>query len=443
MAKIWTGGRSSEGSVDLNDILVNEDAKVDENFASYEILMLISYHLEIAEEGLISKDESVSILKTLVSMLNSEFKIDPELEDVHGNVEDKVLKAIGEAGNNLRLFLSRNEQIHTDILLYAKTKLLYLALLSAKVSEAVIEKRHFFNGSIPGYTHYRQGMVVSIKTYFDYVASIFMDASKDFVKTSDDITYLPLGYGSGFGSLSGVDFSKIYKDLGFSTNSRNPLHLSSKRGLDEIAVIYPVLKLMINLSRISQDLIILSSDEIPIFVLPNGFTTGSSLMANKRNPDFLEIVQGYASELAGSFQTLLLIVTNKSSGYHRDFQISKRIMVEAIEKTTAILKAFLKFFDMISFDEKAAARVIKNSTYATANARKIFESGNTWKKSYNEVGKLVREGKQLEEIEPESIISLSNDELKLQIELIENKISIKTSVQDKIVKSAIEFVSGK
>ena len=440
MPKIWSGGASKEGSIDISELMVDDDTVIDQDFLEFEVLALIAYHLELFRKGLIEPEDSISILRSLLLLFDRGIVLKRELEDVHGNVEEFVISNSGKAGDNLRLFLSRNEQIHTDIRLYGRSMLLELALRSTEVSRTILKKRDEFTGIMPGYTHYRQGMVVSVKTYMDYIAAIFADSAKELLETVHKIESLPLGYGSGFGSLSDADFSKISESLGFNTASINPQYLSSRRGIDETDILYPVLKLMINISRVSQDLIMFSGDEIPIFILPDGFVTGSSLMANKRNPDFLEMLQGYASEQIGSFNSLISMVANKSSGYHRDFQISKKIMVKSLQRSKSIMKFLPEFFAGIGFDAEASKNIIKNSSYATANAKKLFSEGHTWKSAYSEAGRMVREGQKLENINPGDVTTITSDNLSSIRDAIQKEISRYKDISDKLISQAKKLI---
>ncbi|HKJ96632.1 MAG TPA: lyase family protein, partial [Thermoplasmataceae archaeon] len=180
--------------------------------------------------------------------------------------------------------------------------------------------------------------------------------------------------------------------------------------------------LLLNISRISQDLIMFSGDEMPVFTLPEGFVTGSSLMANKRNPDFLEMVQGYTSEIIGKFNSLLGMVANKSSGYHRDFQISKKILVNIFQRVKMILDPLPDFFSGLTVNSGAAGLSIKNSSYATANAKAMFSLGASWKDSYSQVGKRILEGEKLDEIKPGSILSVDESDIRAVEDSVESGI---------------------
>ncbi|AKA49505.1 hypothetical protein IX51_10825 [uncultured archaeon] len=422
MTKIWSGGASKELPSDIDNLMVDEDVVIDRVFLEYEVLALLAYQVQMHMQNLLPKEDSAKIISALLSLLDAKIVLKKELEDVHGNVENYVLQKAGEAGKNLRMFLSRNEQIHTDILLYGRFELLRLASLSLQISKELLKKRDEVSGEMPGYTHYRQGMVISVKSYFDYFAAIFKESAESLEQVSRSIDHVPFGYGSGFGSLSDADFNGVSELLGLKAVKKNPQYLSLRRGMDEVDLVFPLLKLLLNISRISQDLIMFSGDEMPLFTLPEGFVTGSSLMANKRNPDFLEMVQGYTSEIIGKFNSLLGMVANKSSGYHRDFQISKKILVNIFQRVKMILDPLPDFFSGLTVNSGAAGLSIKNSSYATANAKAMFSLGASWKDSYSQVGKRILEGEKLDEIKPGSILSVDESDIRAVEDSVESGI---------------------
>lgn len=439
MVKIWSGGASKEGANGLDDFMVGDDTDVDLSFVKYEAMTLLAYHIQVSRQELIPPEDSRKILSSLVSAVKEGITIKRELEDVHGNMESYVLEKAGESGKNLRLFLSRNEQIHTDILLFGKEQLLEMSLKSAEIGRTLLECRKKIEGVLPGYTHYRQGMVISLKTYFDYFASVFMDSALELMEASEKVKSVPFGYGSGFGSLSEADFGKVSELLGMRPEKRNPQYLSLRRGMDEADLAYPLLKLLINVSRISHDLIMFSGDEMPIFSLPDGYVTGSSLMANKRNPDFLEMIQGYTTEAIGNFNSLMNMIANKSSGYHRDFQISKKLMVNIFRRVSSILSPLPDFFSRIKVEPSESRLLIKNSSYATANAKAIFSSGATWRDSYGNVGERILRGEKLEEITPGDLITVSEKDVESLISRVTGMISEGNGVFEKLVSTATDI----
>lgn len=400
--KIWKGGASTITETDISDIMTVEDTVMDSLLLDYEVLSLMAYHIQIYEQDLIPDEDSKSILRALLALLHKKVVIDPWLEDIHGYVEASVGEMSGRSYENLRIFLSRNEQSHTDIRLFQRDHLLNVAKLILNIAETAHKKGTDALGYIPGYTHYRQAMPVAIRTYYDYISSVMVHMSLDAVRVARTLMEeSPFGYGSGFGSLSPINFKKVSESLGFLKHMENPLSGSFHRGLDDLDVVYILEKSLISLSRIAQDMIIYSTGDHAFIKLPEDFTTGSSLMANKRNPDFLEMIQGYASVTIAGHVTTASILENKSSGYHREFQISKDKTIDLLTTCEKIFKHFNTFLSGVNIDGSEGMAAMDNSTYATSQAYSIFGTGKTWKESYRQVGDMVRAGGKFKAYDPE------------------------------------------
>ena len=433
--KIWKGGASTITETDISDIMTVEDTVMDSLLLDYEVLSLMAYHIQIYEQDLIPDEDSKSILRALLALLHKKVVIDPWLEDIHGYVEASVGEMSGRSYENLRIFLSRNEQSHTDIRLFQRDHLLNVAKQILNIAETAHKKGIDALGYIPGYTHYRQAMPVAIRTYYDYISSVMVHMSLDAVRVARTLMEeSPFGYGSGFGSLSPINFEKVSESLGFLKHMENPLSGSFHRGLDDLDVVYILEKSLISLSRIAQDMVIYSTGDHPFIKLPEDFTTGSSLMANKRNPDFLEMIQGYASVTIAGHVTTASILENKSSGYHREFQISKDKTIDLLTTCEKIFKHFNTFLSGVNIDGSEGMAAMDNSTYATSQAYSIFGTGKTWKESYRQVGDMVRAGGKFKAYDPEFYESVNQkilDEIAGVIDdLVENiRIKRETIVQ--------------
>ena len=412
MTKIWSGGASEEAGKDLSDIMTVEDAQIDTMLLDYEIVSLLAYQLQLRKESVISTEDSNAILSGLLRLIGNKITMDPAVEDVHGFVEEYLKGNGGNAYKNLRIFLSRNEQSHIDIRSFYIDHLLKISEYLTTLSETMMTRKGDFKGVMPGYTHNRQAMPIMISTYFDYFSRIFLDMSHDALDMSEKFSVIsPLGYGSGFGSLSPADFKMVARSLGFKSNAQNPMAGSFYRGIDDLDVSTLLLRIMIFLSKISQDFISFSAGDAAFIMLPDGFSTGSSLMPNKRNPDFLEMVQGYASEAIGHCVSTATILTNKGSGYHREFQASKDKTIEFVILCEKILNHFQDFMLEFKLDEKKAADSMENSVNATAEAFSVFQSGKSWKDSYSVVGEKIRKNVPLDYHKPPEFTSVSSQEI--------------------------------
>ena len=268
-------------------------------------------------------------------------------------------------------------------------------------------------------------MPIAISTYYDYISRILLDLSKDaFLLIKKFRNFSPFGMGSGFGSFSPVSFDDIARDLGFENGPGNPLAASFYRGIDDLEVLSLISRIMVFYSRICADLIIYSSGTNPGLTLPTEFLTGSSLMPNKHNPDFLEMVQGYASQIIGDSVTISGIVANRNTGYHREFQISKDKAVCDLLLTENIAGYMLQLLVEMKFDPVKSSFCIENGSYSSYEAYKTFEKTGTWKNSYKLAGEAVRSGELFSEYEPMAYQSVSLHEIteyESQISAIKNE----------------------
>lgn len=411
MRKIWSGGVSDTGGPDLSSLMTEEDNEVDSYLVEYEIYGLIAYHLELTRRKVIPESETREILSSLLELLKGDTGTGIEYEDVHSMVEEKV-KSVTEAGKDLRIFLSRNDQSHYDIRSFYMDKLLEIASILTNLSKKIKEHFSGIEGHMAGYTHYRQAMPVAFKTYFDYISAIFLDFAHDSLDLSKKLSeFLPLGYGSGYGSELPIDRNALASSLGFEESFTNPMHGAFYRGMDDLEVSFLATRIMVGISRFAQDLIILSSEEFRIINLPAGYTTGSSLMPNKRNPDFLEMIQGYASEAIATLMSSSTVVLNKGSGYHREFQLSKDKTIKYVSRLVKILNALEGLFAGIEVNSAEAAKVMENSTYSTMEVFRLFSDGMKWKDAYAQVGNKLRSNEPIKAVPPEPLTTVDADSI--------------------------------
>ncbi len=404
--KIWSGSAASEGKNSAYDAMLDRDLSVDKLLVKYEALSLMAYNMAIYDGGILDKKNISKVLNELLKIYYNGIDLDRDSEDVHGNVENYVLSKLPNSGKNLRMFLSRNEEVHTDVNLFINDLLIEYENILYKTMLGIKENK--YEGILPGYTHFRQAMPISFGTYKDYIENIIVNAFNKINNLYNGMRELPLGYGSGFGSLSDVNFEKVAKYINLKKNIKNPLysaHLYIDMYIDALSIIT---EFLISLSRIFQDLIIFSGDEMDIIELPSGYVTGSSLMPNKVNPDYLEIFQGYASKSISLMNLIYSISINKTPGYHRDFQMIKDEIIPFLYELKDVLNGLPDLFSKMKFNSERALKLIKNSTYATYNSKIYFMKNNDWKSSYKETGDKIKNKGKLEEYTPETIITFDN-----------------------------------
>ena len=405
--------------------MTDEDAAIDSTLLDYEVINLIAFHVDLKKRRIIKEEESDSILSALCSYLGKKIRVDPEEEDIHAYLENRIREAIWKSAENLRLFLSRNEQSQCNLRSFYVEHLLVLAETLLKGSKELRNISISSEGKIPGFTHWRQAMPIAISTYYDYISRILLDLSKDaFLLIRKFRNFSPFGMGSGFGSFSPVSFDDIARDLGFENGPGNPVAASFYRGIDDLEVLSLISRIMVFYSRICSDLIIYSSGSNPGLILPAGFLTGSSLMPNKHNPDFLEMVQGYASQIIADTVAISGMIANRNTGYHREFQISKDKTVRDLLLIEKIAGYMLQLLVEMKFDPVRSSSCIENGSYSSYEAYKTFKKTGKWKHSYKLVGGAVRSGELFSEYEPAAYQSVSMHEIieyESQISAIKNE----------------------
>jgi argininosuccinate lyase len=428
--KIWSGSASPEASNEAYRIMLEKDISVDRYLIPYEILSLMAYNLNIYKKGIGSREDTVKTLKVLRDLYGQNISLDPDLEDVHGNIESIVLEKTSGSAKNMRMFLSRNEQVHTDVNFFLRDvlidyeKIIYNTLLGIN--------RITQNGTMPGYTHYRQGMPVTFQTYLDFIKNIFVYNFARINEIVNELKELPLGYGSGFGSMSDVDFVEVASYMGMEKKHKNPLFSFMLYPDNYIRVVSVINSFLIDISRIFQDMIIFSGDEMKIIELPPGYVTGSSLMPNKVNPDFMEIFQGYAAKSVSMMNLLYSGIINKTTGYHRDFQILKDEILPFMIELNSVLNGFPQLFSGIKFNGKAAEEILGNSIYATYNSKLNFRSSGNWKESYRTTGDMIKSGKQLKSYIPEDVTTYTD--FNFIRDIVDANITYVEESRDKLLK---------
>lgn len=417
-----------------------EDVAVDSTMLDYELLSLIAFHSDLKDKQIIKEEESDLILSALYSLSGKKVQINTDEEDIHTFVENRVRKIIGKHAENLRLFLSRNEQSHCNIKSFYIDHLFILSDSMLKGSKDLRKIARISRGKIAGFTHWKQAMPMAVSTYYDYMSRILLDLVEDTILLIRKLRhYSPFGTGSGFGSFSPASFDSIATRLGFENGPGNPVATSFYRGFDDMELMSLITRIMVFYSRISADLILYSSGSNACLTLPAAFVTGSSLMPNKRNPDFLEMIQGYTSTLIGDMAGTSGTIANRNTGYHREFQISKDKTTKDLLLVEGITKYLMKLLVEMKFDEVKAASFIENGSYSSYDAYKNFERTGKWKESYKQAGRKVKSVEKFTEYEPEAYESVETKELMEQEKELQSLRKDWTVPRQKLIENAKLF----
>ena len=431
--KLWEGGLHKDHGWNATEPFVKRDIDAERQLLKYEILSLIAYHLDLYEKRAIDRDESICIIHTLLYILRDPPSITIDYEDAHTVVENAVEDRCGKLGHNLRLYLSRNEQVHNNVLMFTierTAKIVSDMLQCIKVLENLET-----DALLPGSTHFMPAMPISARTYLNYIEESLAFHIKAIDHSVSIVSDLAYGYGSGYGSPFSGSLYTMAVMLGLGQPHKNPMFAASLYQYVFTSVANSITQTAVFISRIAMDLI--DYYRMGYVALPDAFTTGSSLMPNKRNPDYLELLQGIASLSMSNAVMIWSTFLNKTSGYHRDFQIMKDSFVEFIDYFSDALSHFKTLIENIRFISNI--QKLPDEIFATGNAWNAFKMKHDWRESYIDIGKMLKDGANIKPYEPENYI----DVVEMQdLETIAEKYSDILKKWDNLIEKAEKFAEG-
>jgi len=296
-------------------------------------------HVKMLNHCAILKDDECRVLcEALVALdmkvQRGDFHLDPQKEDVHINIEHHITHTLGiEAGKKIHTGRSRNDQCGTDIKLYLRDQLLEISENVKILIEAILKKATPELKSImPGFTHYQPAMLT---TAAHWMTSWSQALLRDLERLYQDLQLLnhsPLGAAAAFGTSWAIDREYAAQLLGFDAPDENSLDCISARGEYEARAAATLSFLMNHLGTIAQDMMLLSMPYFGMLVIPDQYVTGSSIMPQKKNPDFAELIRGKAACCHGALASLLGIQKGSMSGYNREYQLSKYVIMDTFRE---------------------------------------------------------------------------------------------------------------
>ncbi|MDQ2867740.1 MAG: argininosuccinate lyase [Verrucomicrobiota bacterium] len=388
-------GRFSSGAADVAQRF-SESVSFDQRLYRYDIAGSIAHASALAAAGILTNDEYEMIargLREIESEIDAgRFEWRRELEDVHMNIEAALTKRIGVAGAKLHTARSRNDQVALDLRLYVRAEIgeviarlrdLQRAALSlAKTNPDVL---------MPGYTHLQRAQPIPFAHYLlGQIEALERDASR-FADAARRANVLPLGSGALAGSSIELDRAAIAKALGFESVSANSVDAVSDR--DFVAeFLFASALLGVHLSRLSEDFILWSSSEFGFVEFADEFTTGSSLMPQKKNPDMAELTRGKSGRLIGNLVSVLTLLKGLPSSYNRDLQEDKEALFDSVDTMRAALDVWIAMLPGVKIRaERMEAAANDPQMLATDLAEYLVRKGVPFRDAHQIVGRLVAE----------------------------------------------------
>ncbi|MFC1900919.1 argininosuccinate lyase [Chloroflexota bacterium] len=381
---------------DMDEAAAKYSASVwfDWRLYAYDIAGSIAHAKMLAKQGIISGEEAESIIEGLGSIINEIeqgiFKFEPELEDVHMNIEAGLIEKIGEAGAKLHTARSRNDQIALDLRLYTKNAIGRTISWLKEFQQAILDLAEANKGVVmPGYTHLQRAQPV---LFAHHLLAYFEMLQRDVERFSDCLEradVMPLGSGAVAGVAYKIDREFLAKELGFKKISNNSMDAVSDRDyLIEYEAAAGIC--MMHLSRLAEEIIIWSSSEFDFIELDEAYSTGSSIMPQKKNPDVAELVRGKTGRVYGRMVSLLTTMKALPLSYNRDMQEDKEGFFDCVDTLLSSLEVFTGMIATMQVKAENTAKAAgEGYILATDLADYLVKKGEAFRNAHEIVAKLV------------------------------------------------------
>ncbi|MDD2214749.1 MAG: argininosuccinate lyase [Oscillospiraceae bacterium] len=390
--KLWAGRFSKETAAAVDRY--NRSIAYDSRMYPEDIAGSMAHAAMLAKQGVISTEDGQAIQQGLASILkdldSGALAIDPEAEDIHTFIESELTRRVQAAGKRLHTGRSRNDQVATDFKLYLKHRSVDISrLLTDLISETLNQAQKESRTILPGYTHLQRAQPITLGHHLcAYAHMLLRDLWRlqDWTKRNDSC---PLGAGALATSTYPLDREMTAHALGFARVATNSLDAVGDRDY-AVELVSVLAMLMLHLSRWSEEFVLWSSQEFHFVELDDAYSTGSSIMPQKKNPDVAELTRGKSARVIGSLNTLMVMLKGIPLAYNKDLQEDKEATFDAIDTVTACLPAFTGMLATAIWQrDTMRAAAARGFTNATDLADYLVKKGLPFRDAHHIVGHLV------------------------------------------------------
>jgi argininosuccinate lyase len=395
-----SGGGRLPTALDAAMAALNTSVHIDKELWREDIAGSIAHARGLARVGVISDEDARQLVAGLLQVSQEiergAFVWDPAKEDVHMNIESRLTELIGPVGGKLHTARSRNDQVATDLRLWCRRKARELELAIGELAAIIIGRaEESIDLLMPAYTHLQRGQPSRVSHHLMAWQEMLW---RDLGRVSDAAKRLnecPLGAGAAAGSGFPLDRAGVARELGFDFPMRNSLDATASRDfLMELGASLAILG--VHLSRIGEELVIWSTYEFGFITLSDAFSTSSSMMPQKKNPDVAELVRGRAARLIGNLTSLLVLEKSLSLGYGRDLQEDKLPIFDGFESALSCVRALGGAIATLTFNPGRLRRALEaGHLCATDVADHLVTLGMPFRNAHHGVGQLVRRAEEL------------------------------------------------
>lgn len=414
MKKPWSGRFKEKTSKIVESF--TESISFDRRLWKYDIQGSIAHARMLGKQGIIKEEDAEKIIRGLEEiakdMEGGKFAFREDLEDIHMNIEAALIEKIGDAGRKLHTARSRNDQVALDLRLYVREQLKEIKTLIKQFQKTLLNvaTKHI-NSLMPGYTHMQRAQPVLLSHHLlAYVEMLQRDVER-YNDVSRRVNRLPLGACALAGTTLPIDRAYVAKILGFDAISQNSIDAVSDRDF-AVEFLSAAAILIMHLSRFAEELILWSTEEFRFVELPDAFTTGSSIMPQKKNPDVAELVRGKTGRVYGNLLSLLVMMKGLPLSYNRDLQEDKLPVFDTADIVKSCITVLNEMLPGILFHIRRM-RETAGDAYSTATdlAEYLVKKGMPFRKAHEITGKIVvyciKEKKRLEDLSLKELAAFS------------------------------------
>ncbi len=418
--KLWNKG----GKINtlIENFTIGDDQKLDLYLAEFDVLGTIAHIIMLENIGLLDKEELSRLKKALKEIYRqikeNKFHIGEGVEDVHSQIELMLTGKLGDLGKKIHAGRSRNDQVLTDIKLNIRSKIRTTVEKTVLLFDILIKQSEKYrNNLLPGYTHLQVAMPSSFGLWFGAYAEALADDLQLLLAAYKINNQNPLGSGAGYGSSFPLKRQLTTDLLGFEFLSYNVVYAQMGRGKTERTAAVAISAIASTISRMATDICLYMSQNFDFFRLPDEFTTGSSIMPHKKNPDIFELLRARCNKLQALYNEISYITNNLPSGYFRDLQIIKESLFPAFENLENCLTLSAYIMDKLEIKENILDDEKYKYIFSVEEVNKKVIKGVPFREAYDIISKSIQQNnyapdKTIHHTHEGSIGNLCNDKIK-------------------------------
>lgn len=446
MAKLWqknTSQKDSELAKQVEIFTVGNDRALDLLLAKHDVIGSLAHTKMLAQIGLLTKEELKPIQKELKNIykeiINNNFAIDADNEDIHSEIEFRLTQKLGDIGKKIHSGRSRNDQVLVDIKLFTREKIIEIALETVAVFNTFISlSEQHKNKLLPGYTHLQLAMPSSFGLWFGAYAESLADDLQTLYAAFTLANKNPLGSGAGYGGSFPLNRKKTTELLGFDDLNYNVVYAQMNRGKMERNVAFALSTIAATLSKFAMDCCLYMNQNFGFIAFPDVLTTGSSIMPHKKNPDVFELIRAKCNKLQNLPTQINSILINLPSGYHRDLQIIKQDFLPCFDELKSCLQMTNLMLENIIIKDKILEDDKYKLLFTVESVNELVNKGMPFRDAYIKIGNEVESGnykkpKKITHTHEGSIGNLCNDAIKLNLKRTMQQFPI-FEIEEKIEK---------